>query len=144
MILVVLVVAASMTAAGGWMLARLHRFRMLSSAMLGASLSSVLAIALSYFSGTVLHAYGWTLFVALPVVMGFLSVMIFAGRNPVRMLDAISVSLLTLVVTGAGLIFVGVEGLICLAMALPLAGPLAIFGGLLAYALLQRQRTTSQ
>jgi hypothetical protein len=144
MILVVLGVAASIAAAGGWMLGRLQRLRMLSSAMLAASMSSVLAIALSYISGNVLHAYGWTLFVALPVVMGFVAVIIFARRNPVRMLDAISVSLLTLVVTGAGLIFVGIEGLICLAMALPLAGPLAIFGGLLAYAVLQRQRTTSQ
>ena len=144
MIYVTLMVAAVVAASGGWMLMRLHRLQMLSSAMIAASVSSVLAIALSAVSGTILHTYGWTLFVALPVVMGFASVVIFARRNPVRMQDAISVSLLTLLVTGAGLIFVGIEGLICLAMALPLVMPLAILGGLSAYALLRRRRTTAQ
>jgi len=144
MIYVTLCVAAVAAAVGGWMVMRLSRFRMFSSAMLAASLSSLFAIAVSSFSGTILHTYGWTLFVALPVVMGFLAVMIFAGRNPVRMQDAILVSLLTLIVTGGGLIFVGIEGLICLAMALPIAAPLAILGGLIAYAMLQRRKTASQ
>jgi hypothetical protein len=144
MIYATLCIVAAIAAAGGWMLRRLKRGRMLSSAMLAVSVSAAFAIAISALSSTIFRTYGWTLFVALPVVMGFLAVIIFAENNAIRMKDAISVSLLTLLVTGAGLIFVGIEGLICLAMALPIAAPLAIFGGLLNYAMIRNRSTAGQ
>ena len=143
MIFVTLMIAAVIAAAGAWMLFQLRRLRMLASAMLAASGASVFALAISALSGSVFRTYGWTLFVLLPVAMGFLAVLIFGQDRPVELREVILVSLLTLAVSAVGLLFLGIEGLICLAMALPLAAPLVVVGGLLGRALLRRPRTAS-
>jgi hypothetical protein len=74
--------------------------------------------------------YGWTLFVVLPVIAGALGTCIVkpatAGRaaGTGAMIGAV----------GCGLFFLlGVEGLICVLMALPIMVPLATIGSLLAY-----------
>lgn len=144
MIFMVLVMAASLAAIGAIMLLAFRRYRMLASALLSAGVVSVFAVASAALSGNFFGRYGWTLFLLLPVVMGFLAVLVVGYERPVRVQDAILVSVLSVVVTGIGLIGLGIEGLICLLMALPLACPLAILGGLMAYAFLQRPRTTTQ
>jgi hypothetical protein len=74
--------------------------------------------------------YGWTLFVMLPVLAGGLSTWSFQPETWKR---AISVG------AGAGacgcalFLMTGLEGIVCVLMALPIAVPLAILGSLLAY-----------
>src|SRR5262245_17711300 len=75
-------------------------------------------------------AYGWTLFIMLPVIAGALGTWSFRPETAGR---AARIGALT-GVAGCGLFLVlGVEGLICVVMALPLVVPLAIAGSLLAY-----------
>lgn len=79
------------------------------------------------------RTYGWTLFVLVPVVAGFLATLLLAQRFPVGAADAVMVSVLSVMLLGGALFAVAVEGLICLIMALPIALPLAAIGGYLAF-----------
>jgi hypothetical protein len=74
--------------------------------------------------------YGWTLFVMLPILAGGLGTW---SLQPETWGRAIRVGALTGAL-GCGLFLVlGMEGIICVLMALPIVLPLAILGSLLAY-----------
>lgn len=83
--------------------------------------------------------YGWGLFVAVPYSMGFAAALIYGMRQSRSMGSCIRVALLSVVLLGLGLMAVAFEGLFCLVMAIPLALPLAIVGGVCGYAV-QRRR----
>jgi hypothetical protein len=75
-------------------------------------------------------AYGWLLFVGLPFFLGWLAA---AVSRPRTFWSAMGIATGAVVVCGAGLIFVGAEGGICLLMALPIALGPALLGGLAAW-----------
>jgi len=83
--------------------------------------------------------YGWGLFVALPFTMGFAAALIYGLRQPRNMGGCIAVASMSVALLGAALLAFAVEGVICLIMAMPIALPLAAFGGAFACRL-QRRR----
>ena len=101
------------------------------SAAMGVLATSVLGVPLTMFSTQVLISYGWGLFVALPFVLGFVSVMIYSYHGPRSLGFCLWVSMLSVLLAGAMILAVALEGIICLVMILPLALPLAAFGGFL-------------
>ena len=103
------------------------------SAAMGVLATSMLGVPLTMFSTQVLINYGWGLFVALPFVLGFVSVMIYSYHGPRSLGFCLWVSMLSALFAGAMLLAVALEGIICLVMILPLALPLAAFGGFLGY-----------
>ena len=103
------------------------------SAALGVLATSVLGVPLTMFSTQVLTNYGWGLFVATPFVLGLVSVMIYGYHRPRSLGLCLWVSLLSALLAGSMLLAVALEGIICLVMILPLALPLAAFGGFLGY-----------
>jgi hypothetical protein len=86
-----------------------------------------------------LRNYGWGLFVALPFTMGFTAALIYGVRKPRSLGGCMGVASLSVTLLGVGLLGLAVEGVFCLLMALPLALPLAAFGGSFGY-LVQRRR----
>jgi hypothetical protein len=86
-----------------------------------------------------LVTYGWGLFIALPFVMGFTAAITYGVRRPRSLSGCIIVAALSVAVMGFALMAFAIEGLICLIMALPIAVPLAAFGGACGY-LVQRRR----
>lgn len=75
-------------------------------------------------------AYGWTLFVLLPVIAGGLGTWSYRPRTAGH---AIGIGA-TIGALGCGFfLLMGAEGVICVVMALPVVVPLAIMGSLLAY-----------
>jgi hypothetical protein len=76
--------------------------------------------------------YGWGLFVALPVVVGFFGglPMAITGASAAK---SAAYGVLAALVTGLILFALALEGLICLVMAAPLWMPLAAIGGLVAW-----------
>jgi uncharacterized membrane protein YhaH (DUF805 family) len=76
--------------------------------------------------------YGLTLFISLPFVMGYLAVLIYNRNQQADSGDVLGVVSLSLLLTGAGIAAIAVEGIICLLMAAPLAWLVAMSGGLLA------------
>lgn len=83
--------------------------------------------------------YGWGLFVALPFAIGFAAALLFGLRQPRTLSACIGVGCLAIAVLGMGLFALAMEGLFCIVMAVPLAVPLAAFGGACGY-LVQRRR----
>ena len=100
---------------------------------MGVLATSMLGVPLTMFSTQVLINYGWGLFVALPFVLGLVSVMIYSYHGPRNLGFCLWVSMLSALFAGAMLLAVALEGIICLVMILPLALPLAAFGGFLGY-----------
>jgi hypothetical protein len=86
-----------------------------------------------------LVTYGWGLFIALPFVMGFTAAVTYGVRRPRSLSECILVASLSVAVMGVALLAFAIEGLICLIMAMPIAVPLAAFGGACGF-LVQRRR----
>lgn len=103
--------------------------------------SAILSIFITAFLGLFLVAiltkvageYGWSLFVALPFCLGLFATLLHSYGAPRSFRACLNVSVLPIVVVGILLFAVAMEGIVCLAMAMPLALPLAILGGCLGY-----------
>jgi uncharacterized membrane protein YhaH (DUF805 family) len=81
----------------------------------------------------VLQSYGWGLFVALPFCLGLFSVLVYSYHEPRKFGNCMGVALVPIVLIGAVLILVMIEGLICILMAGPFALGLAALGGMLGF-----------
>jgi len=88
----------------------------------------------------ILMNYGWGLFVALPFVMGFTAAHIYGARQPRSAGAQIGVACLSVLLLAIGLMALAFEGLICIAMAAPLALPLAALGGFCAHVVQKNRR----
>jgi len=113
------------------------------SAMFGIAVTALLAVVETVFSTTGLGKYGWGLFVGIPFFLGLNSTMIYGFHYPRSLGRCLLVSLFSVGLVGAALLGFAIEGVICLAMALPLAIPLALFGGLIGYVLQKRVYQTN-
>jgi hypothetical protein len=109
-----------------------------SSSLFAAATGATLGLLATYVSASVDKSYGIALFIAVPFLVGFVAVLVMGVAEPVTAYQAFGVSTLAVVVLGCLLIAFAMEGAVCLVMALPIAVPLAICGGMAAY-LLQRR-----
>ena len=107
---------------------------------LAAVCAAALTIALGVLGTNVLRSYGFVLFLILPVLMGFVAGRLLSLRLPRPLGDCEKAAFLAVFFAGIGLVFFGIEGLICLLMAFPLVLPFALLGSSLAYALQSRLR----
>lgn len=96
-----------------------------AAGLLIAGLWIALGVALLRFG-----VYGWTVFVLLPFVVGGITTWV---SRPVTKWQAARRGAMAVLTAIFALLFVRVEGLVCILMALPLALPLAALGGLLAH-----------
>jgi hypothetical protein len=95
--------------------------------------TTAIGLLLVLLSTEVLGAYGWSLFAALPFCLGLFAVLLHSYHGPRSFWTCFNVALLPVGLLGAVLLFVAIEGLICLLMAAPLALGLAALGGSLGY-----------
>lgn len=80
--------------------------------------------------------FGWTLFVLIPAALGALAVVIVPQKSAVC---AAGFGGVVTIVCTFGLLFLGMEGLGCILMALPLVAPLGAIGALTVHHLRTRQ-----
>jgi uncharacterized membrane protein YhaH (DUF805 family) len=104
-------------------------------ALLAILLASIVGLAFLLLGTVVLQTYGWSLFIALPFCMGLFSVLLYSYHEPRELGESVGVALLPVVIVGMTLLFVAMEGLICILMAAPFAAGLAALGGLLGYSI---------
>lgn len=120
-------------------LARMIPDSALGSAAISLLLTVPLGLGFALLSSQVLANYGWGLFVALPYTIGFAAALIYGMRQPRGLGSCVGVACLSTILLGAALLALAFEGIVCLVMAVPIALPLAAFGGVCAYAV-QRRR----
>lgn len=78
--------------------------------------------------------YGWVLFFFLPLLSGFASVLLYAWMGGARGWGvSMMAAILPVLFQGLGLLYFGLEGVICLLMSAPLALGAAAAGGQIAY-----------
>jgi hypothetical protein len=111
----------------------------LGSAALSVLFTVLPGIGIALLGTKLLVNYGWGLFVALPFTMGLAAALIYGARGPRTLNACVSVACLSIGVLGLGLFAFAVEGVICLMMAIPIALPLAAFGGACGY-IVQKRR----
>jgi hypothetical protein len=116
-----------------WSLERIVPESAIGSAAVSMLITVPLGLALTLLGARVLTTYGWGLFVALPFTMGFGAAMLYSLRQSCSLGASVGVACLSVTLLGIALLGLAVEGLFCLLMALPLALPLAAFGGVCAY-----------
>ena len=115
----------------------------LGSAVVALVLTVVFGVAATVFGAQILR-YGWGLFVGLPFAMGFISVLTYGSRRPRSLGACVTVAMLSVVVLGAALFALAIEGLICLVMAAPIALALALLGGIAGYVIQRGPRAPNQ
>ncbi len=75
--------------------------------------------------------YGWSLFLGLPIVVGFLSAFSWCFKRKKTFSSTYVVSCLSVLALGGLILVIALDGVICLLMALPLAMVLAMIGATL-------------
>jgi uncharacterized membrane protein YhaH (DUF805 family) len=108
------------------------------SAVFGVVATVFLTALEIVFTTNGLGNYGWGLFVGIPFFLGLSSTMIYSFHRPRSLGMCLLVATIATGLLGATLFAFAVEGVICLAMALPLALLLAVFGAFIGYVLQRR------
>lgn len=103
----------------------------LVAALLGIATGVALAVGLALFSTLVLGAYGQMLFLVTPALIGASAAWFYNQADDQGAGGSIAVALLATALAGAALLLFAIEGAICLIMAFPIAGVLAVIGALL-------------
>ncbi len=100
----------------------------LESALFAVIATVALAAAAIALATRALEMYGIGLFVAVPFCVGYLSAFLYARRHPDKPVHSLLIALLSLAVLGGFLLAVAWEGVVCIAMASPIAIVLSILG----------------
>jgi uncharacterized membrane protein YhaH (DUF805 family) len=108
------------------------------SAVFGIVATAFLTALEVAFTTNGLGNYGWGLFVGIPFFLGLSSTMIYSFHRPRPLGKCLLVATLATGLVGVALFALAIEGIICLAMALPLAAALALFGAFIGYVLQRR------
>ncbi len=112
--------------------ARFHFDRdLLSGVALGATVGLLVA-ALGTFALR-FGAYSYALFLGTPFAVGAVSVAVYNRRVSHALEASVGAAQLSLIAACGFLLLFGIEGLVCIAMALPLAIPLVLLGSLFAF-----------
>jgi uncharacterized membrane protein YhaH (DUF805 family) len=104
----------------------------------------VLGTALTALSVYVLREYGWSLFVGLPFVQGLVAALLYGYHEPRSFKACLGVALSSLLMAGAALMVLAMEGAFCVVMAFPIAALIAALGALVGYLIQRRPGVKSE
>lgn len=108
------------------------------SAAQALAASIPLTTLLVVFGVMVLQNYGMGLFLGAPFLLGFITAAVHNADGTQTLGGCVSVAMTAVTVTGICFLLVAIEGIICLAMAAPIAYPLAWLGACVGYAVTRR------
>jgi len=106
----------------------------LGSAVFATIASGLLGAILVPIGTLVLGSYGWGLFAAIPFAQGAIAAFASSIHRERTLGQCMLVALLSIAVTCAALLALAVEGVVCIAMAAPIAAAFAALGALFGYA----------
>ncbi|HUE55027.1 MAG TPA: DUF805 domain-containing protein, partial [Candidatus Udaeobacter sp.] len=103
------------------------------SALVSIAITAAIGFGFTLLGTQVVATYGWGLFVGLPFCLGLFAVLMHSYREPRGYGECVAMAVLPVLMLGAILLLVAIEGIICILMAAPLALLLALLGGSLGY-----------
>lgn len=107
----------------------------LGAAAMGLGLTVLASIVGALFCVNVIEAYGVAVFLGTPFFLGFSSAVLYSYHERRTRLDLYGIAGTAVIIFAALLLVLAVEGLLCIAMAAPLAGVAAMMGAEVAYQL---------
>jgi uncharacterized membrane protein YhaH (DUF805 family) len=129
--------AAEIPARSWWAWSSATRLR---SAVVACAVTCAIGLLFLWLSVYVLRAYGSTLFLALPFVLGLMTAVIYGGAERRGLNETIVTSLLAMLLVAAALLALATEGALCIAMAAPIALGLNIHGSMIGHAFIEGRR----
>lgn len=111
-----------------------------AAAMSGVAAATLYGLAVILLTVYAFDSYGAALFFGTPLVAGAFAAYIYNLSDSQGLSATIGVSLLPVLCVGLVLLFVALEGIVCLIMAAPIMLSLAIVGGLIGKTIADRQR----
>jgi uncharacterized membrane protein YhaH (DUF805 family) len=112
----------------------------LRSIMLGLLSAIGIGVAMIGLSVFGLGTYGMALFFVTPFAMGAASSAIYNAKTPRTLSSTIGVALLGTGLTGLAVLLFAIEGVLCLAMALPIAAVLSTIGAVTGWSIMNSTR----
>lgn len=103
------------------------------SALVSIGITAAIGFGFTLLGTQVIATYGWGLFVGLPFCMGLFAVLMHSYREPRRYSECVAMAVLPVLMLGAILLLVAIEGIICILMAAPIALVIALLGGSLGF-----------
>ncbi len=113
----------------------------LLSALVACLATGAAGVGLTYLATQVVGNYGWAVFVAEPIMLGFVATVIHAWKQPRTAGQCLGVAALGgILLPAVGLLFFGLEGIACILMASIIWVPLVLLGGVAGWAVQSRFR----
>ena len=113
------------------------------SAVFSVGIVLLVGLALTAVLVNYLKDYGWSLFIGIPFFLGFASVLIYGHHHQLNYKAALGVAFTSIVFFNTVIFILAVEGVICIAMALPILFFIAWIGASIGYAIHENRRATT-
>lgn len=104
-----------------------------NSKILAILITLIISAILGYISIGIFEEYGWTIFFITPLIIGFLPPFINGKLSKTSKKESYQLSFITLGIVLIGLLVFAIEGMICIAMSLPLIALLVWLGSYLGF-----------
>lgn len=103
------------------------------SALVSIAITAAIGFGFTLLGTQLIATYGWGLFVGLPFCLGLFAVLVHSHHEPRGYSECLLMAMLPVLMLGAILLLVAIEGIICILMAAPIALVMALLGGSLGY-----------
>ena len=94
-----------------------------------------ISVLAAMFSVSILGVYGWSVFTVVPFVAAIATPVLYGWNKQRTLVECLFSSVACLMIMASVLLIIPFEGIICLAMATPLAVGVGLVGGLVGYAI---------
>src|SRR4051812_6757212 len=105
------------------------------SAAIVSCITAPIVLGLTVLAVKVLKNYGLGLFIGMPFILGLVSSVLHGVRKPRSMVECMTVATFSVLVAAVTFVLFAIEGILCVAMLLPLAIALALLGAAVGYTL---------
>jgi len=113
------------------------------AALLGVGAAIAIGVGMLVLCVYGLGLYGTVLFFATPFAMGATTAAVYNGQVTRRLGDTLGLAVVATLLTGSMLLLFAIEGILCIAMAAPIAMAIAIVGALVGRAIVVSTRGDS-
>lgn len=102
--------------------------------------TAILASAITVFQTEYWGSYGFVTFLFVPLLIGLIPIYFLDENEPIRKSQVVIIGLTTLSIFSIILVLIGIEGMICIAMAAPIGTIITLFGSFIAYILRKNRK----